>query len=138
MKGAGAILRCVVAASFHSSAAFHFSTAGDRVTRRGGSLSMTARPGKDKDGNLVYCGDRNPAMGFFRDAVGGGAKTGVSGDPAKLAVARRAAGGTAAAPAASKKAQDGGSKFSPAYIGKASFLTLPFVYMAYEYFSKYG
>jgi hypothetical protein len=77
-------------------------------------------------------------MGFFRDAVGGGAKTGVAGDPAKLALARRAAAGSAAAPPTKKSSDDEGSKLSPAYIGKAAFLTLPFAYMAFEYFSKYG
>ena len=33
--------------------------------------TMTARPGLDKNGNEVYCGDRNPAMNFFKEATGG-------------------------------------------------------------------
>ena len=33
--------------------------------------SMTGRPGLDKNGNEVYCGDRNPAMNFFKEATRG-------------------------------------------------------------------
>ena len=47
---------CVLAAALGHAAAF---TGAPRIARRRtAALSMTARPGKDADGNLVYCGDR--------------------------------------------------------------------------------
>mmetsp|Transcript_21424 Transcript_21424/g.38485 ORF Transcript_21424/g.38485 Transcript_21424/m.38485 type:complete len:130 (-) Transcript_21424:26-415(-) len=101
-------------------------TTSPRSSMRWVPLSSTGRPGDTGP----MCGERNPMYKFFTEDA-----------PWKQAAAAKraaAAGGAVASKtkaAVVKEDEEGGGNIA-GKIGKASFLTLPWVYMAGEFISK--